>query len=152
MGDKAGQPPVAAQKAPVCRRKREQTLWRRSGHSLEAHQKSAGRSLCCDWECRAAASGPRPSASSQSWVGFRALSSCWRRGGQEAQIPGGMLGAGGWDPPVRHFTCWAVAGSVPLSRHLHAQIVFSCTDWVCLYCWSGKNVKKVEVRYKILNL
>lgn len=101
---------VAAQEAPACRRKSGRTLWGEkwplSGGTPEERRPL---SLYCDGECRAAASGRRPSASSQSSVGFRSLSCCRRRCVQVARDPGGMLRTSGWDPPPRHFTCWASA-------------------------------------------
>lgn len=140
---------VAVQKVQVCRRKSGQTLcgekWPLSGGTTP--EECRPLSLHCDGECRAAASGSRPSASSQSWVGFRTLSCCWRRGVQVGQNPGEMLRASGWDPPLRHFYVlgWGCERS-SVHAWMHVQIKLSCTDWVCLYCMSGKNDAKVELR------
>lgn len=125
----------------------EDSKWPLSGGTPE---ECRPLSLYCDGECRAAASGRRPSTSSQSWVGFRTLSCCWGRGVQVAWNPGGMLRASGWDPPPRHFTCWAGAVSVPLStlECMHKSCFPAQIEYVWMAC-QAKMMQKWNYRYKI---
>lgn len=146
-GDKAGLCSVglvAVQKAAVSGRKSGRTLWgERWPFSGGAPEECRPLSLYCDGDCRDAASGRRPSASSQSCFGFRTLSCCRRHGVQVGRTPGGMLRASGWDPPPRHLTCWVEAVSVPLStlQRMNKSCCPAQIEYVAIACdWGMKKL------------
>lgn len=75
---------------------------------------------------------PRPSASSLNWVGFRALSCCWRRRSQEPRSLEGRssLWVRSTSETLRMSSCGWERFSVQAS---------ACTDGVCLYGAPGEN-------------